>query len=234
MTITRLKLSHFPATRSARVLWTLHEAADCPVEVEIVNLYGGAQYRPDYLARNPNHNVPLLEITRADGSVQVMQESAAMILFLADAFPAAGIAPPPGASAARADYLHMLQFGGGPMDMMLWQVRIHTHVLPEDARDARTIARYRAKFESEIETQLAARLEHQEFICGDTFTAADCMIGHSVTWARGYGLCQASVFRRYLSRVSKRPAFAKAFADTAGFTLQPPASGSGRPSPFNG
>ena len=36
-------------------------------------------------------------------------------------------------------------------------------------------------------------------------------------WARGYGLCKDDVFRGYLSRLSKRPAFVAAFADAREF-----------------
>jgi glutathione S-transferase len=221
--IKSLKLAHFPATRSTRVLWTAYEVADCPIEVEKIELYKGQQYSPAYLARNPNHAVPVLDITWEDGSVQTLVESAAMVSFLADAFPHAGLAPPPVASPQRADYLQMLHFGATQADMMLWQVRIHEHVLAQDQRDPRTIARYRAKFHDEIEVQLAARLNHQDYICGDNFSAADCVIGHCVTWARGYGMCQDRVFRAYVSRLARRPAFQKAFADAAGFDPKPPA-----------
>jgi len=40
------------------------------------------------------------------------------------------------------------------MDMMLWQIRIHEHVLPEREKDARTAQRYMKKFASEVEPQL--------------------------------------------------------------------------------
>jgi glutathione S-transferase len=222
MKIKNLKISHFPATRSTRVLWAAHEVADCPIEVEKIELYRGQQYMPEFLLRNPNHAVPVLDITWEDGSIQTIVESGAMVVFLADAFPAAGIAPTDMASPARADYLQMIQFGATQADMMLWQVRIHEHVLPGDQRDDRTIARYRAKFRDEIEVQLAARLSQHDFICGETFSAADCVIGHCVTWARGYGMCQDRVFRAYISRLARRPAFQAAFADAAGFDPKPP------------
>jgi glutathione S-transferase len=48
------------------------------------------------------------------------------------------------------------------------------------------------------------------------------VVGHNVTWARGYGLCRDELFRRYLSLVSKRPAFAKAFADAREFSPEVP------------
>jgi glutathione S-transferase len=223
MQIQHLKLYHHPATRSARVKWILHEVAGDSFEVEKVPLYDGAQYSADFLARNPNHCVPVLEITWDGGEVQCMIESAAMVAFLADAYPDKGLAPPAGASQERADYLQMLHFGATSMDMMLYQIRVHEHMLPQAERDPRTVARYRAKFAQEVEPQLAHRLRATPFICGQAFTAADCLVGYDVFWARGYGLCRDEVFRRYLSTVSKRPAFASAFADAKEFSPVVPA-----------
>ncbi|WDI32293.1 glutathione S-transferase family protein [Hyphococcus flavus] len=226
-----LKLYHFPATRSARARWILHESVGDGFEIVPVDLYGGMQYAPDYLRMNPNHNVPVLEISWEDGRTTHMLESAAMVALLADAYPEKKLAPQAAEfSPERADYLQMLHFGGSWMDMMLWQIRIHEHILPEAEADARTVARYRNKMAKEVEPQLLARLEKHEFICGDAFTAADCVIGHNVTWARGYGMCQQSVFRSYLSRLSKRPAFQKAFADAKEFK---PSPSGGRPERTN-
>ncbi len=223
MTDARYKLYHYPATRSARVKWMLHEVLDEDFEVEVVPLYDGAQYQPDYVQINPNHNVPTLEIRMADGSSKYMLESGAMIALLGDAFPEKRLAPPADElSLARADYLQMLFFGASWMDMMLWQIRIHEHLLTDAERDQRTIDRYRAKFAAEVEPQLARRLEKAAYICGDDFCAADCVIAHNIGWARRYGLCKDTVFRAYLSRVSKRPAFALAFADAKQFDMVMP------------
>ena len=222
MKIQHLKLYHYPASRSARVKWMLHEVVGDEFEVEKVSVYDAAQYRTEFLKLNPNHGVPVLEITWDNGQIQRMIESAAMVAFLADAYPEKRLAPPPSASPERADYLQMLHFGSTWMDMMLWQVRIHEHLLSPAERDPRTVARYRKKMASEVEPQLAMRLEASPYICGNAFTAADCVVGHSVMWARGYGMCRAEPFKRYLSRVSKRPAFVSAFADTGQFSLEVP------------
>ena len=223
MTRPRFKLYHFPATRSARVKWMLHEVLDDDFEVEIVRVYEGEQYGSEYMSKNPNHNVPTLEIAMPDGRSKHMLESGAMVTFLADAFPEKGLAPPPSPlSIERADYLQMLYFGASWMDMILWQIRVHEDLLRDADRDLRTIQRYREKFMNEIEPQLLHRCEKHPFICGEAFTAADCIIGHNVMWARGYGLCQDEIFRGYLSKVSKRPAFAKAFADARAFERKPP------------
>ena len=222
MKINKLKLYHFPATRSARVRWALHETVGDDFEVQKVQLYRGEQYHDEYLQKNPYHNVPLLEISMEDGSVHRMLESVAMVEWLVDAFPEKQLSPPVGLSLARADYLQMLHFGGTWMDMMLWQVRIHEHVLPSEQADARTIDRYRTKFVQEVEPQLKERLGRTPYICGESFSGADIVIGHNVTWARGYQLCQDEIFREYLSRLSKRSAFVKAFADARDFEPEVP------------
>ncbi len=223
MNFTRLKLYHYPATRSARVKWLLHELLDDDFDIEVVPLYEGVQYSEDFLRKNPNHNVPTLEITLDNGESHIMLESGAMVSLLADLFPDKGLAPAPDVfSLARADYLQMLHFGTSWMDMMLWQIRIHTHLLGNDS-DQKTIARYNDKFTQEVEPQLLSRLENTGYICGDQFSAVDCVMGQNVLWARAYGLCQPTLFSDYIDRLSQRPAFAKAYADMGDFALAPPA-----------
>jgi len=223
MNFTRLKLYHYPATRSARVKWLLHELLDDDFDIEVVPLYEGVQYSEDFLRKNPNHNVPTLEITLDNGESHIMLESGAMVSLLADLYPDKGLAPAPDVfSLARADYLQMLHFGTSWMDMMLWQIRIHTHLLGNDS-DQKTIARYNDKFTQEVEPQLLSRLENTGYICDDQFSAVDCVMGQNVLWARAYGLCQPTLFSDYIDRLSQRPAFAKAYADMGDFALAPPA-----------
>ena len=103
----------------------LHEVVGDDFDVVPVKLFEGEQYGAEYLSQNPNHNVPMLEITMPDGSTEVMLESGAMVTFLADAFPEKGLAPAPSPfSLERADYLQMMFFGASWVDMMLWQIRM--------------------------------------------------------------------------------------------------------------
>ena len=228
MNISHLKLFHFPATRSARALWALHEAVGDDFELAKVELYKGEQYSDAYRANNPNHNVPMLEITLEDGSVHHMLESVAMVEWLVDAHPEKELAPGPNLTLERADYLQMLQFGGSWMDMMLWQIRIHEHILPPDQKDERTVTRYREKFQLEVEPQLRRRLEKYPFICGERFSGADIVIGHNVTWAHLYQLCRDDIFKQYIDRLSEREAFRKAFADARNFSAELPENASSR------
>jgi glutathione S-transferase len=224
MELTKFKLYHCPASRSVRVKWLLCELlGEEGFEVEFVSLFDNQQYHPEYLRKNPNHCVPTLAITPRPDETMHMIESGAMVSLLADAFPEKGLAPPPGdLSFRRADYLQMLHFGASTMDMMLWQIRSNEHYLPPRERDPRTTRRYRRKFAAEVEPQLKGRLDAAPYICGEDFSAADCVIGHNVIWARAYGMCADDTFRRYQRRLTGRRAFLKAYADSAGCTVEVP------------
>ncbi len=225
MTIKNIKLYHYPATRSSRVKWLLHELYDDGFEVEVVEVYEGVQYSDAYLQKNPNHNVPMLEFTMSDGQTEYMLESGAMISLLADINPDKKLAPLADTfSVARADYLQMLHFAGSWWDMMLWQIRVHMHVLPDAERDEKNVERYLNKIRKEVEPQLLARFEQHDYVCGPNFSAVDCLVGHNILWSRSYGLCQDKAFGDYLSRVSKRPAFISAFSDAHKFDPIPPKS----------
>ena len=201
----------------------MHEVLDDNFDVERVPLYEGKQHSPEYLAKNPNHCVPTLEVTMADGQCMTVLESGAMVGLLADIFPEKSLAPrADNFSKERADFLQMLHFGTSCMDMMLWQIRVHTHLLTDAEKDLKTISRYEKKFRAEVEPQLIGRLEKTAFVCGNEFSAVDCVVGQNVLWAKAYGLCQGDVFGEYVSRLSSREAFGKAFADLGEYQLAPP------------
>src|SRR3981189_438014 len=101
MKTVRFKLYHSAALRSARVKWLLRELVGDDFDVEYVDIYGAEQYSSRYLAINPNHCVPTLEITMENGDSMNMIESAAMITLLADAFPEKGLAPAAGDFSLR-------------------------------------------------------------------------------------------------------------------------------------
>lgn len=219
----KFKLFHWPMSRSTRVKWLLHEILGQDFETETIELYDGEQYSPEFLAINPNHAVPVLQVTPTSGEPFTLLESGAMITWLADAYPEAEFAPvayPP--SAARGDYLQMLYFCAGWFDMMLWQLRVQRDLTMPDKRDERTIRNFTRKIATEVEPQLVQRLSDGGYATGQRFTAADCVLGHNIRWARFYGLCGDAVFDQYLDRLAERPAYQLAFSDVGEFILRPP------------
>src|SRR5256885_16063004 len=82
-----------PMSRGRMVHWMLEEVG-APYRFEVVNLESGDQKKPHYLAVNPMGKVPAI-VHRGT----VMTECGAIITYLADAFPAARLAPPPDSPA---------------------------------------------------------------------------------------------------------------------------------------
>jgi len=94
-----------PQSRGQIVRWMLEEVGE-PYDTEYLG-YGGSMKAEPYLSINPMGKVPAV---RHGG--KVVTEVAAICAYLADAFPAAGLAPP---VADRADYYRFLFFAAGPL-----------------------------------------------------------------------------------------------------------------------
>lgn len=213
--ISELTLYHYPLSRSARVKWLLHEIRGEDFKTIRVPLRQGGQYTPEFLAKNPNHGVPVLDVTYVNGETQTITESLAILTWLADED--GRFAPSLGNLKDRADYLQIMALGGSWMDQLLWNIRLHETILPEAASSEAFAKFNRDKIENEITPQLENRLSKHDFICGKTFTAADCMMGQNLNWAAAYGLCRNDVFKSYMNRMKSRPAFQLAFADAKEF-----------------
>jgi glutathione S-transferase len=97
-----------PMSRGRIVRWMLEEVGE-PYKTELLE-YGTTMKAPDYLAINPMGKVPALRHGDA-----VITESAAICAYLADAFPAAKLAPPPG-DRDRGPYYRWLFFAAGPLE----------------------------------------------------------------------------------------------------------------------
>lgn len=221
MAKVKVQLYHYPGVRSARVKWLLHEFFDDDFEVIPVDIYAGEQYDESFSNINQNHALPVVNIITAENESYTLAESGAIITFLADSFQHKKMAPAPGFSQERADFLYVIFFACAAFDMALWQIRVHSHVLKEKERDPRVAIRYKDKIASEIVPQLIKRISEYGYVCKE-YSAADCIIGHCIIWAQAYGLCHEAVFMEYLDRLAEREAFHKAFADAALFCHEVP------------
>src|ERR1700709_686775 len=98
-----MKLYWAPRTRSFSALWVREETGK-PYERVLTDISIGAQKTPEYLAINPMGKVPALK----DGDVTIA-ESAAIIAYIAELFPAAKLAPEIG-HPQRGKYLQWMFF----------------------------------------------------------------------------------------------------------------------------
>ena len=188
-----LKFYHAPWSRSSNVLWLMEELGQ-PYEVELVDIRAGV---PDaYRKIQPNKKVPAIA---HDGVV--VTERAAISIYLADAFPEAGLAPKIG-DAARAAYLTWLVYADSVFDPA---VALHT-LKVEYAPSGVSFGSY-----EDLLANLERRLSEHEYVAGDRFTAADVQVAGSMGYVMQQGwVPQTPAFKAYVERCTSRPAALRA------------------------
>lgn len=225
--ISDLVLYHYPVTRSARVLWLLHELGlrerTGDFTIRHVDLLQREHRQPAFLELNPNHAVPFCTFKDCNGEACAMFESCAIVHFLADALAPPGVlAPPVGPTRARAEYERLMWWGGSWLDQLLWQIRQHGvgGILPPGEQDSRVVVRTEEKWRDEIEPQIVAQLAKSggPYLLGE-FSAVDCVIGHCLRWSRAYGLSVSGPpeLEAYQQSLFARPAFVETWKDAHTF-----------------
>jgi glutathione S-transferase len=162
---------------------------------------------PDYLRIHPHGQVPAL----VDGDLALL-ESAAICLYLADKFPDAKLAPAPG-TPQRGRYYQWMVYTIGTLEPPVLQVFMNTIQLPEAQRSADVANAGRTQFNG-VARVLSDALGSQPYLLGDSFSAADVMIGSTLAWASFMGLLDGfPTLGTYVERLVQRPAYQRAGTD---------------------
>ena len=184
-----------PQSRGATVRWMLEEVGE-PYETEVLG-FGTSMKAEPYLSINPMGKVPAIV---HDG--KVVTEVAAIVCYLADAFPEAGLAPDP---ADRADYYRWIFFTSGPVEAAFSNKAAGFEPPPEK----QGMFGY-GNYETAIAT-LEKALTGKKYIAADRFTAADLFVGAMVNFMLMFKLLDPKpVFTDYAARVTDRPAYRRA------------------------
>ncbi len=194
-----------PMSRGRVVRWMLEEVG-APYRCELLD-YATTMKAPEYLAINPMGKVPALR----HGDT-VITESAAICAYLADAFPAAGLAPPPG-DRLRGPYYRWLFFGAGPLEAA-WTNQAMGFTVPPDKQ---RMSGY-GSFE-QVMTVLEHAVSQGPYLVGASFTAADLYVGSHIGFGLQFGMiAKRPAFERYVAHLTARPAAmrAKQIDDTVG------------------
>jgi glutathione S-transferase len=185
-----------PMSRGRIVRWMLEEVGR-PYRTEIVEY--ARMKEPEYLAINPMGKVPAL----VHGDT-VVTEGAAICCYLADAFPEAGLAPPPG-DRLRGPYYRWLFFAAGPLEAAATNKAMGFEVPPE----RKAMAGYGSL--ADVMSTLEAALSGRSYLVGDRFSAADLYVGAHLGWGMMFGtLDKRPVFERYVEPLFSRPAAIRA------------------------
>lgn len=195
-------LYHAPHTRSSGVLFLLEELG-APYRLHVLDQKAGAHRAADYLAVNPMGKVPALR----DATGAVVTEQVAIMLHLADLFPAAGLAPPVG-DALRGPYLRWMVFYAAAFEPAVVD-RASGH---EPVR--RAMSPY-GEYDTVMDA-VSAALTPGPYLLGERFSAADVLWGTALGWTTSFKVVpERPEFMDYIRRVGGRPAALRARAQDA-------------------
>ena len=186
-----------PMSRGRIARWMLEEVGQ-PYRTEVLE-YGTTMKSPEYLAINPMGKVPAIR----HGDV-VVTEAAAICAYLADAFPQAGLAPPPG-DKARAPYYRWLFYAAGPVEAAVTNKAMGFELAPGRER----MAGYGTY--SDVMNALELAVGQGDYIAGGRFSAADLYVGSQLGWGLMFGTIEKRpAFESYVARLRERPAATRA------------------------
>jgi len=161
---------------------------------------------PDFGVVNPLKRVPALR----DGGV-VVYETSAVLQWVAERFPDANLAPPPG-DPLRGPYLRWMAWLGNTLHGA-WQPVSSPRFITDDMDAYESIGRKGRERLDSIGAYLERELTGREWCLGGTFSVADIYLYMLVGWQSyvegGYVLGGDAV-ARHSERVGARPAIARA------------------------
>lgn len=185
-----------PQSRGQTVRWMLEEIGQ-PYETEILD-YASTMKQEPYLSINPMGKVPAIV-----HKGKVVTEVAAIVCYLAEAFPEAGLAPRD--DNERADYYRWIFFTAGPIEAAFSNKAAGW----DPDADKQRMFGY-GTYDLAINT-LEKTLSDRRFIAGNRFTAADLLVGAYVNFMLRFNLLDPRpVFTDYAERMTDRDAYRRA------------------------
>jgi glutathione S-transferase len=196
-----ITLYHAPTSRSSRFLWLLEEIGE-PYEVKLVSLRRrdgtGEPAPPAYRKIHPHGKVPAIA---HDGAI--VFESAAIALYLGDAFPRAKVGVPIG-DAKRGPYVTWLAYYTGVMEPAFVGKALGFTTINSTTGWAAP---------EDVIAHVVDALSRGPYLLGEQFTTADVLFGSTFALFKGSPLLPPNdTILAYVDRVVKRPAFLRAAA----------------------
>ena len=194
--VDKVTLYTNPMSRGRTVHWLLDELG-APYDVKLIDLAKGEQKSPQYLAINPMGKVPAI-VHRG----VVVTETAAICVYLADAFPQAGLAPKLD-DPKRGTYLRWMFFAVGCLEPAVMD-----KMFKRPAFDRPSAVGY-GTYETMLAT-LETALKPGPWILGERFSAVDVFVGSQLHFALMTKAMEPTpAFQAYVDRIAARPALQK-------------------------
>jgi glutathione S-transferase len=190
-----ITLYHSPASRAFTAYWMLEELG-VPFAVSTVDIRKGEQKAPAYLKLNPAGKVPTL----TDGEV-VVSENPAIAIYLADRYGYGRLAPRI-EEAERGPYLKWMVYSSAVVDPVA--------TLHEQKIDLPGFNFSFGAFDDMVSV-LSGVLSQREFLLGERFSAADVVLGGTVSRLLYQKVLPLEpVLVDYNARLTEREAFHRA------------------------
>jgi len=190
-----LTLYHSPRSRSSRIIRLIAELDIwTEIDIRIVNIThsdGTGEHDPNN--PHPEGKVPLL----VHDGVEIW-ESNAIILYLTDLFPKAGMGPVAG-NSQRGRYLSWLAWYGNVVEPVL---------VIGAAELSHPIFDVTFRGIPEMTARLAGALDNAPFLMGEQFTAADLLLVSPFTWFPDAAPDQPAI-KAWIERCEARPSAKK-------------------------
>lgn len=200
-----------PWSRGRVTRWMLEEC-EADYDTQVLE-YNTSMKADEYLAINPMGKVPALK----HGDT-IITENAAIIMYLADAFPEKQLAPAID-SPARGDYYRWLLFTAGPLEAVATAKSLNL-LPPEDKSSTTGYGRI-----DDVINTLDKALTNTSYLCGDQFSAADLYLSACINWYMQFAILpKLSSFTQYTEKHRNRVAAIKAFEMDEELSKQYPVS----------
>lgn len=185
-----------PMSRGRIARWMLEEVS-ADYETQYLD-YATTMKSAQYLTVNPMGKVPAIKHGQT-----VVTECAAICAYLADAFPAANLAPP---LSERGQYYRWLFYFAGPVEAAV----VNRSMSVEVPEDKQAMVGY-GTFDNVMDTIEYALSQGGDYIAGNQFTAADVYVGAHIGWGLQFGSIEKRpLFESYFNTLSERSAYIKA------------------------
>lgn len=190
-----IKLFFAPQTRSITALWMLLEAG-APHEIVRVNIRAPGHPSAEFRQINPMGKVPALQ----DGGLG-FGETSAILLYIADKFPQAKLAPLP-SDPNRGRFLQWLMYPPTTIEPAMMEKRRGSEPM--------TTAAGWGDYDRAM-AALEGAMTPGKWLFGDQFTAADLYIASSLGFGMMFGMIdKRPAFVEFSERASARAAYKKA------------------------
>ena len=198
-------LHHVPQSRSMRVLWLLVELG---AEFEVIeHPFDKSLRRPEFLSKSPAGRVPALEIGGAS-----MFESGAMVEYLCELHPDAGMGRAPG-DAERMEWLSWVHFA----ETVSQHIAILTqqHIMLYDPEMRRPgLMKIEAARLKKCYAAIEARLEGRDHLLTSGFSACDIAVGQAIYMGRFFARTDDFAhLTAWWDRITARDGFKAALPD---------------------